>query len=186
MKRKKILKTALALLIGSSTFSGSTIYGASHTTTQEAATSQEILLGSGDTITTVDAPALIADGGVIIGNNLGITVDTQTMSSLTPFTTYGGIIAANGGQIEITGQSSYTYSAGASDNSAIAVESGGEVTLNGIEADISTTTTDAPAFAVVTDVGSSLTIKNSDIASTTGKMLMVSNGGKESSVFLST
>ena len=178
MKRKKILKTALALLLGSSAFNGSTIYGASYTTTQEATGDQELLLGDGDTITTVNLPALIADGGTITGNNLEISSNTQALYTQSPYSTPGGIIAANGGEIEITGASSYTYSADAINNSAVAVETGGKVLLDGINAHMSTTTTSSPAFAVVKDAGSSLTIQNSDITSTTGKMLTVTDGGK--------
>ena len=178
MKRKKILKTALALLLGSSAFNGSTIYGASYTTTQEATGDQEVLLGDGDTITTVNLPALIADGGTITGNNLEISSNTQALYTQSPYSTPGGIIAANGGEIEITGASSYTYSADAINNSAVAVETGGKVLLDGINAHMSTTTTSSPAFAVVKDAGSSLTIQNSDITSTTGKMLTVTDGGK--------
>ncbi len=55
MKKSKILKTALTVLMGSSIFNGATVYGSSHTTTQEAVGNQQIYLGDGDTVTTVDS-----------------------------------------------------------------------------------------------------------------------------------
>ena len=45
MKKSKILKTALTVLMGSSIFNGATVYGSSHTTTQEAVGNQQIYLG---------------------------------------------------------------------------------------------------------------------------------------------
>lgn len=171
-------KLAIGLLLGSNFWGLSHVEGATHTTTQIIGTS----VVAGDTVDTTgsQAAAFIADGvGTIIGENLTIRSTTLKTGM------NGGIVAKNNGVIQLTG-GTYDYVSGRSgtattQNVAVLVQSSGSVLMDGVNASISFPSgldpTRGSAFAIVDGAGSSFILKNSEVTSSTGAGVTVSNQG---------